>query len=84
LLALTGEILKGKGFMVYNVDAVIMLEKPKVAPYINMMRVNIAKVLDIPVENISVKATTTEGLGFIGEGKGIAAQAIVTIKEISK
>jgi 2-C-methyl-D-erythritol 2,4-cyclodiphosphate synthase len=48
------------------------------------MRVNIAKVLDIPVENISVKATTTEGLGFIGEGKGIAAQAIVTIKEISK
>jgi 2-C-methyl-D-erythritol 2,4-cyclodiphosphate synthase len=84
LLALTGEILKGKGFMVYNVDAVILLEKPKIAPYINKMRTNIAKVLDVPDENISVKATTTEGLGFIGEGKGIAAQAIVTIKEISK
>jgi 2-C-methyl-D-erythritol 2,4-cyclodiphosphate synthase len=84
LLALTRKILDNKSFKVYNVDAVIMLEKPKVAPYINMMRVNIAKVLDIPVENISVKATTTEGLGFIGEGKGIAAQAVVTVKEISK
>jgi 2-C-methyl-D-erythritol 2,4-cyclodiphosphate synthase len=84
LLALTRKILDNKSFKVYNVDAVIMLEKPKVAPYINMMRVNIAKVLDIPVENISVKATTTEGLGFIGEGKGIAAQAVVTVNEISK
>ncbi len=63
-----------------NIDATIMCERPKLRPYIDEMRKNIAACLDIEVEKVSVKATTEEGLGFTGSGEGIATRAIVLIE----
>lgn len=76
------KLLQGKGFETNNIDAVIVAEKPKMAPYIEKMRENIAVILKIPVGRVNVKATTTEGLGFAGTGQGIASYAAVTINEI--
>ena len=64
---------------IVNVDATVVAQRPKVAPYIPAMRANIAEVLSVDVDRISVKATTTEGLGFEGSGEGIAAQAVVLV-----
>lgn len=66
-------------YVVNNVDSVIMAQKPKLSPFIPEMRRNIARTLDIEVECVSVKATTTEGLGIVGEGKAIIAEAIVSL-----
>jgi len=66
-------------YVVNNVDSVIMAQKPKLAPFIPDMRRNIAQALEINVERVSVKATTTEGLGVVGEGKAIIAEAIVSL-----
>lgn len=77
LLAKVDHLVKEKGYLIGNIDCVIMAEKPKLQPHILKMRQNIAEVLDIPLDGISVKATTTEGLGFVGREEGIAAQAIV-------
>lgn len=63
-----------------NLDAIIIAEKPKMAPYIDEMRRNFARVSGLPIHCISVKATTTEGLGFTGKGFGIAAKAIVLLE----
>jgi 2-C-methyl-D-erythritol 2,4-cyclodiphosphate synthase len=71
-----------KGYKINNIDVVIIAQKPKMAPYVEKMRKNIAEALEIDIECINVKATTTEGLGFTGEGKGIAAQAVVTVDKI--
>ncbi len=71
--------LKEKGYGVNNVDATIIAQAPKMAPYIETMREKIAGTLEIPLDNINIKATTTEKLGFTGRGEGIAAQAVVTI-----
>jgi 2-C-methyl-D-erythritol 2,4-cyclodiphosphate synthase len=79
LLRQTLVLLKQKGFAVGNVDATVSLQKPKIADYIPEMRKILSEIIQIPVEDISVKATTTEKLGFVGEGKGIAAQAVVLI-----
>jgi 2-C-methyl-D-erythritol 2,4-cyclodiphosphate synthase len=68
-------LCKKEGYIVGNVDSIIIAERPKMAPYIAEMRQNIARALDIRIEQVSVKATTTEGLGFCGTGEGIAAQA---------
>lgn len=68
-----------KGFTVGNIDSTIIAQLPKLAPYINEMRINISKSIGIPMENISVKATTEEHLGFTGSGEGIAAHAVVLI-----
>ena len=59
----------------------MLAQRPKLAPHIQQMRENIAAVLEIPVDRVSVKATTEEGLGFTGEGLGIAAHAVVLIDE---
>ena len=67
-------------FKVVNVDATLILEKPKIAPYKYQMRQNIAAALKIGVENVSVKATTTEKLGFTGREEGIAAMAAATLR----
>lgn len=75
----TVRALKKEGFTLNNIDAVIIAEKPKLAPLIPKMRENIAETLDISIEQVSIKATTTEGLGFAGRGEGIAAQAVVSI-----
>ncbi len=67
-------------FRVVNVDATLIMERPKVAGYRQSMRENIAKALQIGLENVSVKATTTEGLGFTGRGEGVAAMAVVLLR----
>lgn len=82
-LALTREvaaILHRHGFAVGNVDATILCQRPKLAPHIPAMRQNIADALGVPVENVSVKATTEEHLGFTGEGLGIAAHAVALLQ----
>ena len=71
--------LTDKGFSSGNVDITIVAEKPKLSEYIKQMRVNISKSIDFPVENISVKATTNERLGFIGKGEGIAAFSVALL-----
>ncbi len=69
------EIIGEKGYSVGNVDVTIIAQRPKMLPYIELMRQNIAEDLNIPIDAVSVKATTTERLGFTGRGEGIAAQA---------
>lgn len=69
------------GFDVNNVDAVIVAQQPKMAPYIPEMKLNIARVLEVGAQAVNIKATTTERLGFTGRGEGIAAWAAVTLHE---
>lgn len=69
-------LLKEKGYSIGNVDATIIAQKPKMAPYILKMRENMAEAMGIPLDCLNVKATTEEGLGFTGRGEGIAAQAV--------
>jgi 2-C-methyl-D-erythritol 2,4-cyclodiphosphate synthase len=72
-------LINRNGYVVNNLDATIIAQKPKMAPYIEQMRNNIALALNIEVDMVNVKATTTEGLGFTGVGEGIAANAIASI-----
>lgn len=81
LLRLTIELLRKKGFNIMNIDSTVVLENPKIAPYIRDMRENIANALGVRIEVISVKATTTEGLGFAGTGEGASAYAVVLIQK---
>ena len=74
--------LVGDQYRVSNIDCQVIAESPKIAPYIKEMRNNIAKLLKIDIKQVSVKATTTEGLGFIGSKEGIAATATVLIEEL--
>lgn len=76
LLQHVGSLLEEKRFLIENVDATIIAQAPKMRPYIDRMRENIAAALQIEVEQVNVKATTEEGLGFTGTGEGISAQAI--------
>lgn len=69
--------IKNMGYEIINIDSIIMAEKPKMAPHINTMRENIAKTLSIDIECVSVKATTTEKLGFVGREEGIASSASI-------
>jgi len=82
LLERVGELLKNEGFEVLNIDSVICAERPKLSPYIDKMRENIAKALRISKDRVSVKATTTEGMGFEGRGEGISAQAVCLIEKL--
>jgi len=79
LLREVGMLINEKGYVVNNLDATIIAEKPKMAPFIEKMRTNIALALNIEVDRINVKATTTEGLGFVGIGEGIAANSISSV-----
>lgn len=81
LLRAVVKLLADKGFGVANVDITIMAQAPKMAPHIAAMRINVAEDLGIAVDRVSVKATTTERLGFTGRGEGIAAQASALIFE---
>jgi len=76
LLKKTGELLEEHAFLIENIDATIIAQAPKMRPHIDKMRENIADALCIEASQVSVKATTEEGLGFTGNGEGIAAQAI--------
>ncbi|SET01954.1 2-C-methyl-D-erythritol 2,4-cyclodiphosphate synthase [Anaerobranca gottschalkii] len=73
-------LLEEKGYSIINIDCVIMAQKPKMAPYITKMQQKIASILKIDEEAITIKATTTEKLGFVGREEGIAAQAVSLIK----
>ncbi len=79
LLERVKEVLAQKGYSVVNIDATVIAQEPKLRPYIDMMRQNIASTLGIELSRVSVKATTEEKLGFTGRKEGIAAQAIVLI-----
>lgn len=79
LLSRCWDEVKKRGFQLENLDSTVIAQKPKVAPHIDSIRQSIAKVLEVSVEQVSVKATTTEKLGFTGRGEGIAAQASVLI-----
>lgn len=79
LLREVGKVLAQNGYTVGNVDATLIAQRPKVAPYVPRMRANIAADLGIPLDAVSVKATTEEGLGFTGDGSGMSAQAVALI-----
>ena len=79
LLAHVGTLLREKGYRVVNIDSTVAAQRPKLAPYILQMRRNIADTLGIDTDCVSVKATTTEHLGFEGHEEGISAQAIALI-----
>ncbi len=81
LLARVKEMLEGRGWKVVNADAVIIAEEPKLAPYVDRMCDKIAAVLAVPRCRVSVKATTTEGVGVCGRGEAIAAQAVVLLEK---
>ncbi|OGU69994.1 MAG: 2-C-methyl-D-erythritol 2,4-cyclodiphosphate synthase [Ignavibacteria bacterium RBG_16_36_9] len=73
------ELLRNRGFFVNNIDVVVMLQQPKISPYVQKMKEKISKILDIGSERISIKATTTEKLGFVGREEGISVMAVATV-----
>ncbi|HEU5140348.1 MAG TPA: 2-C-methyl-D-erythritol 2,4-cyclodiphosphate synthase [Bacillales bacterium] len=81
LLRQVYRLVKDKGYKCGNIDATIIAERPKMAPYIDEIRKNIASILEMEDEQVNVKATTTEKLGFPGRGEGIAAEAVVLIED---
>ena len=83
LLSRVQGLASEKGFVCVNLDSIIIAEKPKMDPHIEKMRTNLASVLKITAEQVSIKATTTERLGFIGREEGIAAQAVVLLNYIN-
>ena len=83
LTARVGEILRENGYTVVNVDATVLAQKPKLSPYIPQMRENVAKALCCSAEQISIKATTEEHLGFTGSEQGMAAHAVCMIEKIN-
>ncbi len=82
LLREVKKLLDEELFIVENIDATIIAQRPKMAPYLQEMRENIAGVLQIDVSQVNVKATTEEGLGFTGEGLGIASQAVCLLENV--
>ena len=80
LLQKVVSVLKSKRYIIENIDATVIAQRPKLAPYIDEMRENIAKACGMEVDWVSIKATTEEGLGFTGSGEGIASMAICLIK----
>ena len=81
LLKHVGGLLRSNGWKIGNIDATVIAQRPKLAPYIRNMCENIAESLDIDIYQINVKATTEEGLGFTGEGLGIASNAICIVEK---
>ena len=82
LLKETGKLIFKAGFIINNIDATIIAQKPKMLPHIEHMRENISKALDIKINQINIKATTEEGLGFTGEMLGISSQSIASVESI--
>ena len=81
LLKHVGGLLRSNGWKIGNIDATVIAQRPKLAPYIRNMCENIAEALEIDIDQINVKATTEEGLGFTGEGLGIASNAICIVEK---
>ncbi len=82
LLQEVGRLLEERGYVVVNIDATIVAQRPKLATYRLQMAENIAAALYLEKERVSIKATTEEGLGFTGSGEGVAAQAVVLLSEL--
>jgi 2-C-methyl-D-erythritol 2,4-cyclodiphosphate synthase len=83
LLRKTSELLKAKGFKIVNIDVTIIAQNPNLSPFIPEMRKRIGQALGVDATQVSVKATTTDGLGFIGRGEGIATQSVALVTTIS-
>ena len=81
LLKCVNDLINEKGYVVNNIDSIIIAQSPKMAPHIQSMRKNIPDVLNTSIDNISVKATTEEGLGFTGTKQGISAQSICLLNK---
>lgn len=81
LLEKVAQLLWEKGYAIGNIDATVLAQRPKLAPYIPLMRQKLAEACGLKVERLSVKATTEEGLGFTGSGEGIAAHAVCLLEE---
>ncbi|KAF0153010.1 MAG: 2-C-methyl-D-erythritol 2 4-cyclodiphosphate synthase [Ignavibacteria bacterium] len=73
------ELIRANGYEVSNVDSTVLLQKPKISAYVNEMRRTIAEIVNLSVAQISIKATTTEGLGFVGREEGCAAHSVVLL-----
>ena len=82
LLKKVNEVLKKENYTIINIDSIVAAQAPKLAPHIEQMRKNIADALEIDIANISVKATTTEKLGFEGRGEGISSYAVCLLENI--
>ena len=82
MLRKTGELLKAKGLRVANIDVTIIAQNPKLSPFLPEMRKRISQALNVESTQVAIKATTTDGLGFIGRGEGIAAQSVALITTI--
>ncbi|MGB9698301.1 MAG: 2-C-methyl-D-erythritol 2,4-cyclodiphosphate synthase [Thermodesulfobacteriota bacterium] len=79
LLQKVGFLIAQSGYLVANLDASVIIEEPKIFPYARQMRENISQILGISLQQVNIKATTAEGLGFVGEKKGIAAYAVALL-----
>ncbi len=73
-------MIRSRGWDIVNIDGTLLAQKPKIAPYVPQMRQTLADVLGLPVDAVSVKATTTERLGFVGREEGVAAEAVCLLK----
>ena len=80
LLSDTGELLRARGFKIVNIDVTIIAQGPKLSPFVPEMRKRLSQALGVESTQVTIKATTSNGLGFIGRGEGIAAQAVALIK----
>lgn len=83
LLEHVGKLIEEKLYVIGNIDATIIAQRPKMAPHIEQMRENVAAALKIDVDQVNIKATTEEGLGFTGSGEGISSQAIASLETIA-
>ena len=81
LLQRTMELIAAKGYQVVNIDSTLCLQAPKIKPYVPQMQETIARILNIPAEDVSIKATTTELLGFVGREEGVVAYANVLLEK---
>jgi 2-C-methyl-D-erythritol 2,4-cyclodiphosphate synthase len=84
LLQHVWKLVKERGYELVNADCTIIAQKPKMAPFVPEMKENIASLLETQLENINVKATTTEKLGFVGREEGIASQVVVLLKKVGQ
>ena len=78
-----GKLVAERGGQVLNVDVTLVCEQPRIKPHREAMRARIAEILDLPLDRVSVKATTTEQMGFTGRGEGLAAQAVATVETLA-
>ena len=82
LLQQVGALVRESGFAIVDIDSAICIQKPRISPYREQMRVNISKALSIPIDNVGIKATTTEWLGFEGREEGVSAQAVCLLESV--